>query len=141
MKGVSSDRLVNSGDCYILSFRLIRSSILLSSCSPDLLFPVFDDWSPPTKVFVAFNMVLSGFRFLQLRLCWHVIIGFAADRSACLTVFRAITEALGEGELRINSTKSMTGHLLGAAAAVEAIAAVKAILTGASSDSCQTALR
>lgn len=47
-----------------------------------------------------------------------------------LAEYRAITEALGEGELKINSTKSMTGHLMGAAAAIEAVAAVKAILTG-----------
>mmetsp|Transcript_7932 Transcript_7932/g.23402 ORF Transcript_7932/g.23402 Transcript_7932/m.23402 type:complete len:485 (+) Transcript_7932:240-1694(+) len=47
-----------------------------------------------------------------------------------LAEYRAITQALGEGGLLINSTKSMIGHLLGAAGAVEAVAVVKALMTG-----------
>ena len=44
----------------------------------------------------------------------------------------ALKRALGESAYRIHvsSTKSMTGHMLGAAGAAEAIAAIKTLLTG-----------
>jgi 3-oxoacyl-(acyl-carrier-protein) synthase len=38
---------------------------------------------------------------------------------------------MGHDSLRMNSTKSMIGHLLGGAGAVEAVATIKAIETGA----------
>ncbi|XP_031090604.1 3-oxoacyl-[acyl-carrier-protein] synthase II, chloroplastic-like [Ipomoea triloba] len=48
-----------------------------------------------------------------------------------LTEFQALLRCFGQNpELRINSTKSMIGHLLGAAGAVEAVATVQAIRTG-----------
>nr|GMC55740.1 3-oxoacyl-[acyl-carrier-protein] synthase II, chloroplastic-like [Ipomoea batatas] len=48
-----------------------------------------------------------------------------------LKEYQAIIRCFGQNsELKINSTKSMIGHLLGAAGAVEAIAAIMAIQTG-----------
>ena len=44
--------------------------------------------------------------------------------------YRAIRNALPSHGLRINSTKSMIGHLLGAAGAVEAVATIQALQTG-----------
>ncbi|XP_062087869.1 3-oxoacyl-[acyl-carrier-protein] synthase II, chloroplastic-like [Humulus lupulus] len=57
----------------------------------------------------------------------HAISSPATD----LKEIRAINRCFGKNpDLRVNSTKSMIGHLLGAAGAVEAVATVKAIQTG-----------
>lgn len=51
--------------------------------------------------------------------------------SGDLKEYQALVRCFGDNpELRINSSKSMTGHLLGAAGAVEAVATVQAIRTG-----------
>lgn len=48
-----------------------------------------------------------------------------------LKEFQALVRCFGDNpEVRINSSKSMTGHLLGAAGAIEAVATVQAIRTG-----------
>ncbi|XP_077230280.1 3-oxoacyl-[acyl-carrier-protein] synthase II, chloroplastic-like isoform X2 [Tasmannia lanceolata] len=48
-----------------------------------------------------------------------------------LKEYQALIRCFGQNpELRVNSTKSMVGHLLGAAGAVEAVATVQAIRTG-----------
>ncbi|XP_071731963.1 3-oxoacyl-[acyl-carrier-protein] synthase II, chloroplastic-like [Rutidosis leptorrhynchoides] len=54
-----------------------------------------------------------------------------STQSGDLHEYEAIVRCFGDNsELKMNSTKSMIGHLLGAAGAVEAVATVKAIQTG-----------
>ncbi|KAG0579469.1 hypothetical protein M758_4G100000 [Ceratodon purpureus] len=54
-----------------------------------------------------------------------------STKAGDLQEYKALMRSFGENpELRINSTKSMIGHLLGASGAVEAIATVQAIRTG-----------
>ena len=53
------------------------------------------------------------------------------DYAGDMAEYRAIRNALPGDQVRINSTKSMIGHLLGAAGAVEAVAVVQAMQSGA----------
>ncbi|BBN13315.1 3-oxoacyl-[acyl-carrier-protein] synthase II [Marchantia polymorpha subsp. ruderalis] len=54
-----------------------------------------------------------------------------STRAGDLQEYKALMRVFGQNpELKINSTKSMIGHLLGAAGAVEAVATVQAIRTG-----------
>ncbi|XP_024391557.1 3-oxoacyl-[acyl-carrier-protein] synthase II, chloroplastic [Physcomitrium patens] len=54
-----------------------------------------------------------------------------STKAGDLQEYKALMRSFGQNpELRINSTKSMIGHLLGASGAVEAIATVQAIRTG-----------
>ncbi|KAG8079734.1 hypothetical protein GUJ93_ZPchr0007g3522 [Zizania palustris] len=54
-----------------------------------------------------------------------------STQSGDLKEYEAIVRCLGQNpQLRVNSTKSMTGHLIGAAGGIEAVAAVQAIRTG-----------
>ena len=52
------------------------------------------------------------------------------DGAGDMAEYRAIRNALPGDHVRINSTKSMIGHLLGAAGAVEAVAVVQAMQSG-----------
>ncbi|KAH7284971.1 hypothetical protein KP509_33G004900 [Ceratopteris richardii] len=54
-----------------------------------------------------------------------------STRAGDLQEYKALMKVFGQNpELKVNSTKSMIGHLLGAAGAVEAVATVQAIRTG-----------
>ncbi|CAL9184123.1 unnamed protein product [Musa hybrid cultivar] len=61
----------------------------------------------------------------------HVNAHATLTLSGDLKEYQALIHCFGKNpKLRVNSTKSMTGHLLGAAGAVEAVAVVQAIRTG-----------
>ena len=47
-----------------------------------------------------------------------------------LAEYRAIKKSFPGKHVRMNATKSMTGHLLGGAGAIEAVVCVEAIKTG-----------
>uniref|UniRef100_A0ACD5YXU2 Uncharacterized protein n=3 Tax=Avena sativa TaxID=4498 RepID=A0ACD5YXU2_AVESA len=54
-----------------------------------------------------------------------------STQSGDLKEYEAIVRCFGQNpELRVNSTKSMTGHLIGAAGGIEAVASIQAIRTG-----------
>jgi 3-oxoacyl-[acyl-carrier-protein] synthase II len=54
-----------------------------------------------------------------------------STRAGDLQEYKALMRSFGKNtELKVNSTKSMIGHLLGASGGVEAIATVQAIRTG-----------
>ncbi|XP_040381994.1 3-oxoacyl-[acyl-carrier-protein] synthase II, chloroplastic-like [Oryza brachyantha] len=54
-----------------------------------------------------------------------------STQSGDVKEYEAIVRCFGQNpQLRVNSTKSMTGHLIGAAGGIEAVAAVQAIRTG-----------
>ncbi|CAL9762835.1 unnamed protein product, partial [Musa acuminata subsp. burmannicoides] len=61
----------------------------------------------------------------------HVNAHATSTLSGDLKEYQALIHCFGKNpKLRVNSTKSMTGHLLGAAGAVVAVAVVQAIRTG-----------
>ncbi|CAL9190427.1 unnamed protein product [Musa hybrid cultivar] len=61
----------------------------------------------------------------------HVNAHATSTLSGDLKEYQALIHCFGKNpKLRVNSTKSMTGHLLGAAGAMEAVAVVQAIRTG-----------
>lgn len=53
-----------------------------------------------------------------------------STKAGDLAEYKALRKSIPHEHVRINGTKSMIGHLLGGAGAVEAIAAVQAIRTG-----------
>ncbi|KAF8668740.1 hypothetical protein HU200_051926 [Digitaria exilis] len=54
-----------------------------------------------------------------------------STQSGDLKEYEAIVRCFGQNpQLRVNSTKSMTGHLIGAAGGIEAVASIQAIRTG-----------
>ncbi|XP_048555450.1 3-oxoacyl-[acyl-carrier-protein] synthase II, chloroplastic-like [Triticum urartu] len=54
-----------------------------------------------------------------------------STQSGDLKEYEAIVRCFGQNpQLRVNSTKSMTGHLIGAAGGIEAVACIQAIRTG-----------
>uniref|UniRef100_UPI0005C8A83A 3-oxoacyl-[acyl-carrier-protein] synthase II, chloroplastic-like isoform X2 n=1 Tax=Fragaria vesca subsp. vesca TaxID=101020 RepID=UPI0005C8A83A len=61
----------------------------------------------------------------------NYINAYATSTPTDLQEYRALIHCFGNNpELRVNSTKSMIGHLLGASGGVEAVATIKAIQTG-----------
>jgi 3-oxoacyl-[acyl-carrier-protein] synthase II len=53
-----------------------------------------------------------------------------STKAGDLAEYKALRNSIPHNHVRINGTKSMIGHLLGGAGAVEAVATVMAIRTG-----------
>jgi 3-oxoacyl-[acyl-carrier-protein] synthase II len=77
----------------------------------------------------GFHVMLSAMEVCNTPWACHPLVHTRCPLTA-QAEYRAINKVFAHDGLRLNSTKSMIGHLLGGAGAVEAVATVSAITTG-----------